>query len=129
MDDGNGQRGTTLRYRCQVAWPSTGMTMIRPRNNGIDPITRPLATTSPQTAIGTGFTTTARTDVHTAVTSPTSRSSSKGNDTTLIVSTTTAKRKPTPIPTTINAQPASVVSTSRMNEPNEAGGSGPRVTS
>src|SRR5262245_31913048 len=32
---------TTLRYRCQVACPSTGMTMTRPRNTGIDPITKP----------------------------------------------------------------------------------------
>src|SRR5713101_6253999 len=120
------QRGTTLRYRCQVECPSTGRTMSRPTNNGIDPITRPPATISPQMAIGPGFATTARTDVHTAASSPTSRSSSSGNDTTLIASTSKAKRKPTPTPTQIITQPAPVVNTSRANAAIETGGSGPR---
>jgi hypothetical protein len=31
---------TILRYRCQVACPRTGMTITRPSNMGIDPITR-----------------------------------------------------------------------------------------
>src|SRR6266481_4343200 len=123
------QRGTTLRYRCQVVWPSTGSTMIRPRNNGIDPTTRPAATTNPHKAIGTGFTVTARTDVHTAAPSPTSRSSNSGKDTTLISSTSRAKRNPMPIPTAIIAQPAPVEKMSLTKAPKEAGGSGPRVTS
>src|ERR1700736_779539 len=123
------QRGTTLRYRCQVACPSTGSTMIRPRKNGIDPTSRLAATTNPHKAIGTGFTVTARTDVNTAAPSPTSRSSNSGKDTTLISSTSRAKRKPTLIPTAIIAQPALVVKMSRTNESKEAGGSGPRVIS
>src|SRR5262249_48655256 len=103
--------------------------MTRPRNKGIDPTTRLAATTNPHKAIGTGFTVTARTDVHTAAPSPTSRSSNSGKDTTLISSTKRAKRKPTLIPTAINAQPGLVVKTSLTNEPKEAGGSGPRVIS
>ena len=89
------------------------MTTIRPRSAGSDPSTRPPATIRPHTAIGTGFATTARTEVATAVNSPTSRSSSIGNETTLIVSTSTANRNPTPTPTTISAQPGAVVNTSR----------------
>jgi hypothetical protein len=128
VQNGTPIHGTTLRYRCQVAWPSTGMTMMRPRNAGIDPITRPPATIKPQTAIGPGFAATARIDVHTAVSSHPSRSSNSGNDTTLIVSTNKAKRKPTPTPTTIIVQPAPVVNTSRANAVIETGGSGPRVS-
>src|SRR5262249_23979469 len=120
---------TTLRYKCHVACPSTGITIMRPRNNGIDPITRPPATISPQMAIGPGLTITVRTEVDIAAPSPTSRSSNNGNDTTLITSTNRAKKKPTPTPTTIIAQPAPVVNTSRANEPIETGGSGPSVTS
>ena len=88
---------------------------MRPRSSGIDPIARPPATIIPQTAIGRGFAATARTDVAIATPSPTSRSSNIGNDTTLTVSTTRAKANPTPMPTTISAQPAPVVSTSRAN--------------
>jgi hypothetical protein len=47
------------------------MTKMRPRKAGIDPITRPPATIKPQTAIGPGFAATARSDVRTAVWSPT----------------------------------------------------------
>ena len=71
------------------------MTKMRPRNAGNDPITRLAATIKPQTAIGPGFAATARIDVHTAASSPTSRSSNSGNDTTLMASTSKAKRKPT----------------------------------
>ena len=46
---------TTFRYRCHVACPSTGMTTIRPRNAGIDPITRLPAMIKPQIAIGPGL--------------------------------------------------------------------------
>ena len=67
VEPGAGQRGTSLRYRCQVACPSTGMTMISPSSRGIDPITRLPATIRPQAAIGPGLFTTARTDVATAV--------------------------------------------------------------
>src|SRR5262249_35753004 len=59
---------------------------------------------------------------------PTSRSSSSGNDTTLIASTSKANRKPTPTPTTIIVQPAEVVNTSRANAVIESGGSGPSVS-
>ena len=52
-----------MRYRCQVACPSTGMTMMRPRNAGIDPIIRPPATIRPQTAIGPGLAVTALIEV------------------------------------------------------------------
>src|SRR5262249_59282593 len=105
------------------------MTMMRPRNAGIDPITRPAATIRPQTAIGPGFAVTALIEVNTAVRSPTSRSSNSGNDTTLIASTSKAKIKPTPTPTKIIAQPALVVNTSRAKAVIETGGSGPRVSS
>ena len=47
-----------------MAWPSTGMTTMRPRNSGIEPITSPAATIRPQTAIGPGLTATARSEVH-----------------------------------------------------------------
>ena len=66
----------------------------------------------PQIAIGPGLAITARTDVRIARPTPTSRSSSMGNDTALMVSTTTAKMKPTPMPMTAIVQPAGVVSTS-----------------
>src|SRR5580700_6648707 len=103
------------------------MTMIRPRNSGIDPTTSPPATIKPQIAIGPGFVITARIDVATAVLSPTSRSSNSGKETTLIVSTSTANRNPIPTPRMINAQPTSVVNTARANEAIDAGGSGPSV--
>src|SRR5438552_8036195 len=102
--------------------------MTRPRKKGSDAITRPPATISPQAAIGAGLAITARIDVRTAVSTPTSRSSSNGNDTTLIDIANKAKRKPTPTPTAIIAQPASVVNTSRTNEATELGGAGPSVT-
>src|SRR3546814_11999270 len=89
------------------------MTKTRPRNRGIDPSTRPPTTINPQTAMGMGFAATARIDVRTAVASPTFRSSNSGNDTTLIVSTTTANTKPTPTQTPIITQPAHVVTTPR----------------
>src|SRR6476619_3756116 len=120
---------TTLRYRCQVACPSTGMTMMRPRNAGIDPINRPPATIRPQTAIGPGFAVTALIEVNNAVRSPTSRSTNSGKDTTLIASASKAKRRPTPTPTAIIAQPALVVNTSQTNAAIETGGSGTRVSS
>src|SRR5215207_9358266 len=103
------------------------MTTIRPSSAGSDPSTRPPATTRPHTAIGTGFSTTAWTEVATAVKSPTSRSSSIGNETTLITSTSTAKRNPTPTPTTISAQPAPVVNTSREKAVSETIPSWPRI--
>ena len=78
---------------------------MRPRNAGIDPIPKPAATIRPQPAIGPGFAATASIDVNTAERSPTSQSSNRGNDTTLIASTSKEKRKPTPTPTTIIAQP------------------------
>src|SRR5579875_2265321 len=57
------QRATTLRSRCQVACPSTGITKTRPNNSGSDPSTRPAAMMSPHRAIGPGFAATVRTEV------------------------------------------------------------------
>src|SRR5438034_9901219 len=62
------------------------------------PITRVTATNSPQAAIISGLRRTALTDVCIATIAPTSRSSSSGKETTLIVSTKTANRKPMPFP-------------------------------
>src|ERR1700751_507330 len=58
---------------------------------------------------------TARNEVLTAVSNPTSRSSNSGKETTLIDIATNADRNPAPQPITISAQPRSVVSTSRTN--------------
>src|SRR3954451_22260477 len=69
------------------------MTTTKPSSAGSDPSTNPPTTINPHAAIGTGFLTTARIEVATAVYSPSSRSSSSGNDTTLIVSTSALGRK------------------------------------
>src|SRR3546814_9107609 len=50
-----GLHRTTFRYRCQVAWLSTGNTITRPRKRGIVPITRPPATNSHQSAMAPRF--------------------------------------------------------------------------
>src|SRR5580692_7997271 len=123
----DGQRGTTVRYRCQVAWPSTGRTTTSPTNSGSDPSTSPPATISPHNAMMPGLAATVRIDVETAVPIPTLRSSSMGNDTTLIASTSAANRNPTPMPIAIIAQPAPVVNTSLRNAATDGGGSGPSV--
>ena len=70
-----------------------------------EPITRDAATINPQSAIVTGLAGTASTDVRTAAATPTLRSSSKGNETTLMLSAITAKAKPIALPRTIRAQP------------------------
>ena len=57
------QRSTALRYRCQVACPSTGITTARPTKNGTEPINRRLATTKPHITIVTGLARNTRTDV------------------------------------------------------------------
>jgi len=54
---------------------------------------------------------------------PMCRSSSRGKETTLIASASTANRKPTPTPTTIISQPAPVSKVSRTNAPADAGAS------
>src|SRR4029079_7332255 len=105
------------------------MITMSQRSAGIEPSTNSPATISPHSAIGPGFAATARNDVVTAVPAPTSRSSNSGNDTTLIDSTISANRKPTPIPMPIIAQPRAVVNTSRTKPLIEAGGSGPSVQS
>ena len=105
------------------------MTTMRPRNTGIDPSTRAPATIRPQTAIGTGFSTAARTEVQTAFSTPNVRSISIGKDTVPIASTVTANRKPMAMPKMIMAQPGPVVSTSWMKARMEVGFSGPSVTS
>ena len=95
----SGQVGTTRRYRCQVAWPSTGTTTARPTNRGIEPTASNSATISPQVAIATGFFATALTEVWIATAAPTSRSSSRGKEMTLMTSVTSAKRNPIRFPT------------------------------
>src|SRR5450756_960121 len=106
---------TTLRYRCHVEWPRIGITTVKPRKNGSEPITNKIPTIKPHIAIVIGFLMTARIDVKRATAAPTSRSSRRGKDITLIVSTRTAKRKPTPLPMIMRFQPARVVSTSCTN--------------
>src|SRR6266545_250058 len=69
------------------------------------------ATIKPQIAIVTGFAATARTEVISAAAAPTSRSSSSGKDTTLMVKATTAKTKPIALPKTMSFHPAGVVNT------------------
>ena len=71
----------------------------------------------------TGLAATTRTEVSTASTAPTSRSSSSGNETTLIANTSTANRNPTRLPTMIRPQPAGVVKTCSMKWGIEAAGS------
>ncbi len=61
--NGARQRSTTLRYRCQVACPSTGITTERPTNKGKEPISRATATMRPHMAIVIGFARTALIDV------------------------------------------------------------------
>lgn len=58
---------TTLRYRCHVACPSTGITTASPKKNGIDPSIRGPATINPHATIITGFAATALTDVLIAI--------------------------------------------------------------
>jgi hypothetical protein len=82
-----------------------GTTNARPTSSRKKPITRDAATINPQTAIVIGLASTASTDVRTATATPTLRSSSKGNETTLMLSATTAKTKPIALPRTIRAQP------------------------
>src|SRR5208282_4262132 len=98
----------TLRYKCQLACPSTGITTARPMNSGSEPITKSVAIINPHIAIVTGFLSTTLTDVRIATPAPTLRSISTGIDTTLIMNTATANRKPTPLPTTISVQPSGV---------------------
>ena len=59
--------------------------------NGSEPISSVAATTRPQSAIGIGFFHAVLMEVATAVSAPTSRSRSKGNETTLMASVTAAK--------------------------------------
>ena len=104
-----------------MAWPSTGITTVRPRKNGIEPIRSDAATINPHSAMVSGFLATTRIEVSTATAAPTSRSSNSGNEIALMVSTITANRKPTPVPTTISIQPARVLNTSLMNWVIDAG--------
>ena len=70
---------------------------------------------TPQTPSVSGLATTTRIDVNSATAAPTSRSSNNGKEMAPIVSTNTANRKPTPVPTTIRGHPAEVVNTSSTN--------------
>ena len=80
---------------------------------------------TPHSATACGLSRARRSEVVTAATRPTSRSSSRGNDTTLRQSAVAAKTKPTRSPTTISVQPRPVVSTSAKNAAAEAGAVGP----
>src|SRR5215470_7446995 len=91
------------------------MTTARPKKNGNDPSTSSVATIKPQIAITIGFLSTALVDVVIATAAPTSRSSNRGNDTTPMVNTHTANRKPMALPQMISFRPASVVSTVSAN--------------
>jgi hypothetical protein len=66
----------------------------KPTSNGNAPMRSEKATISPHSAIGIGFSTAARTDVLTAVDALTLRSTSIGNDTTLITSANAANTNP-----------------------------------
>ncbi|WP_339081562.1 hypothetical protein [Hyphomicrobium sp. ghe19] len=72
--------------------------IANPTSSGIAPSNNPTATINPHNATGPGFSTDARTDVRTAVPTLTLRSTSIGNDTTLITSATSANIKPTRLP-------------------------------
>ena len=102
--------------------------MASPISRGSAPIARLAATITPHTAIGPGFIRTARTDVAMAVPTPTGRSSNIGSDTTPITRTTSANRKPTPMPMIVIVRPCGVVSASRTKAWAETGASGPSVT-
>ena len=95
------------------------MTKISPRNSGNEPSTSPAATIAPQVSTVCGFSAITRTEVVTATRRPTLRSSSRGNETTLTASTTTANRNPTAQPMTAIAQPGPVKITARTNSPTE----------
>jgi hypothetical protein len=75
-----------------------------PTNSSKKPIGN-AATIKPQIAMVTGFSRTALSDVSTATAKPTSRSSNKGNEMTLMLSTPTAKTQPIALPRTIRVQP------------------------
>ena len=57
LDDRNPvcQWATTLRYRCQVACPSTGITTASPARNGTAPSTSKLTTIKPHSIIVPGL--------------------------------------------------------------------------
>ena len=71
------------------------MTTASPMKAGSEPLRSSTATMKPQVAIVSGLAATARTEVVIAAAAPTSRSTSSGNDTTLIASAQIAKQKPT----------------------------------
>ena len=81
-------------------------------NSGSEPITSAAATMRPHSAIVAGFSHTVLMEVATAAAGPMSRSSSSGNDTTLMLSETTAKPKPIRHPAMISVQPRCVATTS-----------------
>ena len=98
----------------------------RPRKANKKPSTRDTATINPQSAIVSGFANTALIDVRTATATPKFRSRSKGNETTLMLSTTTAKAKPIALPKMIKVQPRDVVRTSVKNPLKDCGAVGPK---
>src|SRR6202158_2444872 len=103
------------RYKCQVAWPSTGSVTNTPRKYGSAETISSTTMIAAQPIIGTGLATTARTLVIIAVTKSTSRSSSSGNDTTVSENKISDSAAPTALPMTRNHSPSLVVSTTVMN--------------
>src|SRR6267142_4307281 len=103
------------RYRCQVAWPSTGSVTRSPRKYGSAETISNTTMTAAHPIIGTGFITTARTLVIIAVTQSTSRSSNSGNDTTVSENRISDSAAPTALPMARNSRPSLVVSTTVMN--------------
>ena len=108
---------TSVGIGTETVWEA-----IKCGKNGIEPITNSAATMKPHSAMVTGLAATTRIEVSSATAAPTSRSSSNGNEIAPMASTTTANRKPTPVPTTIKIQPAGVLNTSLANWLIEAGG-------
>src|ERR1700730_7852816 len=103
------------RYKCHVAWPSTGSVTNSPKKYGIAETISSTTMTAAQPIIGTGLVTTARTLVTIAVTKSTSRSSSSGNDTTVSENRISDSAAPSRLPMARNSSPSLVVVTSVTN--------------
>src|SRR5512138_3714431 len=97
------------------------MTTANPTSSGNEPISNPPAIVTAQLIITSGLAATALSDVVTATATPTFRSSSSGNETTLITNTNSANAAPTTLPTMNRLWPAFVVSTSEMKAPSVSG--------
>ena len=108
--------GIAVRFdRLAIEMPRRVAEHRKAEKNGTDPITNRAATIKPHNAMVTGFAATTRIEVSSATAAPTSRSSSNGKETALMVSVSTAKRNPTLVPTVMSFHPAGVVNTSSAN--------------